>query len=211
MSCVRDIIAISGQAVRAHIAYKDAPDGYRHISEHIAALQVLIDKVAQLLKGTTISSDDRLDGQKILKGCQSVLQDLSSLIEKYNRLVLINRRLVLKGVKLGKEDITALQIRLISQTGLLNGFIRRFVVPVMYSTFINSKNINFYSSCEYNEVQAQLTDIFGLHGANSRTSVSAIASFAADTDIDTAYNQLCKDLDRDGVTEDVIQIGRAHV
>ena len=129
MSCVRNIIAISGQAARVYIDYKNAPDDCRHILEEVAALQTLINKVARHLKSTTMSSDDRLDGQKILKGCQSVLQDLSSLIEKYNRLVSINKRLVLRGVKLGKEDITALQTRLISETVLLNGFIRRFVIP----------------------------------------------------------------------------------
>ena len=125
MTCVRNIIATSGLAVRVYTAYKDAPDGYRHISEDVATLQTLIGKAAQHFKGTTISSDDRHDGQKTLKDCQSVLQDLYSFIEKYKRLASINKSLVLDRVKLGKEDITTLQVRLISNTGLLNGFVRR--------------------------------------------------------------------------------------
>ena len=128
MTSVRDIITISGLAVRVHIAYKNAPDGYKHISKDVAALQILIDKAAKHFKGTIISSNGRLDGQRVLKRCQSVLQDLYSLIEKYNKLVLINKRLVLKGVRLGKEDITTLHIRLISETVLLKGVVRRFVV-----------------------------------------------------------------------------------
>ena len=130
-----DIIATSGLAVRVSIAYKNTPDGCRHISEEAAALQVLIERGTSHFKGTTISSEDRLKAQKVLKSCQSVLQDLYSLLEKYNRLASINMRLVLKGVKVSNQDIITLQSRLISETVLLNGFIRRFVNPSMHSTY----------------------------------------------------------------------------
>lgn len=65
-------------------------------------------------------------------------------------------------------------------------------------------NINNYSSCEYIEVQAQLTSLLGLHGTSPGISVTSIAAFAANINPDTAYSQLCKDLERVGVTEDVI-------
>ena len=123
-----DIIATSGLAVRVFAAYKDAPN-YGHVSREVVALQVLIDKVARHLRSTTRSSDDRLDGQKILKGCQGALQDLYSLMEKYRRLASTNKQLVLTMVKLGNKDITTLHEQLISNTGLLNGYVRRFVVP----------------------------------------------------------------------------------
>ena len=85
MTCVLDIIAISGLAIRVYTAYKDVPD-HRHISEDIAALQVLINKAGSHFKSTTISNDDQHYGQKTLRGCQSVLEDLNSFIEKYKRL-----------------------------------------------------------------------------------------------------------------------------
>lgn len=124
MTCVRDIIAISGLAIRTSIAYKDAPHDYKHISEDVAELKLLIDKVSPHFRGTTISREDKDYGEMVLKGCQSVLKDLMALIEKYKRLAGINRRLVLNGVKLGKENITTLQVRLMSHTGSLNGFVR---------------------------------------------------------------------------------------
>ena len=136
MACARDIFATSDLAVRVYTAYKDAPNDYRRISKDVAALQILIDKVAQHFKSTTIpNSDDRHYGQKVLKGCQGVLQDLHSYIEKYKRLASMNKRLVLNRVKLGK-DITALRVQLISNTILLNGFVRRFVIR-----FINPMDI----------------------------------------------------------------------
>ena len=118
-------IALSGLAIRVHIAYKDAPDGYRHISEEVEVLQTLIDQAIQHFKSTTISSDNHLDGQKILKGCWNVLEDLNSLFEKYKRRASINQRIAFMGVRIGKENIISLQQRLIFNTALLHGFVRR--------------------------------------------------------------------------------------
>ena len=128
MICVHDIIAIAGLAIRVSIAYKHGPDNYRHISEEVAALKLLTDKVAPLFKSTTISQENYDYGEKVFKDCQSVLEDLSSLVEKYKRLASINRRLIFEGVRLGKDDISSLQVRLISNTVLLTGFVRRCVI-----------------------------------------------------------------------------------
>ena len=129
-----DIVAISGLAVRVYSAYKDAPDDYRHFSEEVAALQILIDKVAQLFKSTTISSNYHYEGQKVLKGCQSVLEDLNSLIiEKYRSLASNKRHslvaFVFTRAKFGQEDILTLRVRLISNTVLLSSFVQRYVIP----------------------------------------------------------------------------------
>ena len=127
--CAGDIINISGLAIRVYTAYKDTPGDHRYIFEEVAALQDLIGKAAQHFEGTTISCDDRNYGQKVLGGCQSVLEDLNSLIGKYKRLASINRSLLMTGVKFGQEDIATLQAKLISNAVLLKGFVRRSVVP----------------------------------------------------------------------------------
>ena len=132
---VGNIIAISRLAIKVHTAYHDAPDDYRDISQEVAALQVLIDRVVQHFENIPIGSSI-CHGEKILKGCQSVLEDLHSLIKKYDRLASTNCRLTFK---LGKEDVMALRERLISSTVLLNGFVRRFVVPgiLLHAHYIN--------------------------------------------------------------------------
>ena len=195
MTCARDIIAISGLAIRVYIAYKDAPADYRFISEGIAALQVLIDKVALHFKGTTISSGDRHDGQRILEGCQSALEDLNELIEKYKRLASINMRHVFNSVKLGKNNITALHVWLISNTGLLNGFVQRCVFSASLILWI----LIPLFSCQYTEVQVQLAALLDLDGTTSKISIASIAS------LEMAYKQFCNDLSQIGVTEDVIR------
>lgn len=125
-----DMIAISGLTTRVYSAYKDAPDGYSNIADEAVVLQTLINKVAQHLKSTAISSDDYAYSPRVLNGCKGVLEDLNSLINKSQRLFSTNKRLIFISVKLGpnREDIEALWIRLISDAVLLRGFVGRFVV-----------------------------------------------------------------------------------
>ena len=119
---VGDIVAISQLAMKVYAAYKDAPDDYRHLSEEVLSLQIIIDRAVQQFESTTLSSNDRQHGQQVLKGCESVLEDLNSLIEKYTSG---KTRQAFKKVMLDSDDIAPLRARLISNTSLLNGFIQR--------------------------------------------------------------------------------------
>ena len=134
MSCglgLGDFIAISKLAITVYTAYKDAPKDYQNIAEEVKSLQIMINKAAQHTKSTALSHNDLQEGQEVLRGCQSVLEDLNSLIEKWNSLSSATTSQVFKRVKLGTEDITTLRARLISNTGLLSSFIRRFEVSTM--------------------------------------------------------------------------------
>ena len=126
---VGDIMAISRLAVKVYTAYKDAPDDYRNISDEVVSLDIIIKKAARHFESTTLSHDEQQEGLEVLKGCENVLKDLDSLIGKYQSLASISTSQVLQRVKLGTEDIATLRARLISNTGLLNGFIQRFDIP----------------------------------------------------------------------------------
>ena len=127
-----DIIAVSQLVAKVYAAFKDAPKDYRDICGEVKSLKIRITKAIQHIQSTTLSDDDRQEGQEVLKGCQSVLEDLNSLIEKYNSLASANRSQVLKKVQFGTEDIATLRIKLISNISLLNGFIQRFDIPTIY-------------------------------------------------------------------------------
>ena len=133
---VGDLVVISQLAVKVYSAYKDAPSNYKHISKEVKTLQITIDKAVQHFESTSLSDNDRQLGQEALEGCQSVLEDLNSLIEKYKSLASTNTRQVFKKVKLGGEDIATLRSRLISNTVSLNGFIQRFDIPTITIKYI---------------------------------------------------------------------------
>lgn len=198
---VGNFIALSGLAMKVHTDYKNILHDYRQISEEALALHVLSGKAAQHLKGTAISSDDQCYGRKVLRGCQDVLEELNSLVERYKSLAAINERLA--KVKLSKGGIIVLQERLISDTVLLNGFIRRFVIPESpYSRCsTNSMEINvFYRSCDYLGCQTQLAAILG-----HQISIASIASFSAKTGTKAAYKKFCEELYGCGVTKDLVR------
>ena len=83
---VDDIIAISELAIKVYTAYKNAPDDYKNIVKEVKLLQIIIKRAAQHFKSSVLSDNDRQEGQEVLQGCESVLGDLNSLIEKYNGL-----------------------------------------------------------------------------------------------------------------------------
>ena len=121
-----DIMAISKLAAKVFTAYKDAPNDYKNITEEVKSLQGIINKAARHFESTTLDDNDRQVGQEALKGCWSVLEDLNSLIEKYNSLASPKTSQAFQRVMLGTEDITTLRARLTSNATLLSSFIRRF-------------------------------------------------------------------------------------
>ena len=127
---VGDILTISGLAAQVYSAYKDAPDDYKHISMEVKSLQAIVDEARKYFDNTILSNSKRQEGKEALQGCQSVLEDLNSLIEKYKSLDSANRMQIFKRVKLGTEDIMTLRARLTSNTISLSNFIRRFVISI---------------------------------------------------------------------------------
>ena len=123
---IGDLMAISGLAVKVYTAYKDAPGDYRNISDEVESLHIIIQKAAQHFEGTKLNDNSRQEGLKVLKSCQNILEDLDALLIKYNSVASASTGQVIHRIKLGTEDISTLRIRLISNTGLLNGFIQRF-------------------------------------------------------------------------------------
>ena len=112
-------ITISKLAVKVSTAYQDAPSGYKHISKEVVSLQMVIDKVVQYFENTALSDNDRQLGQEVLESCQSILEDLDSLIEKCTNF---------NEAQLG----AGLRAKLLLNTVLLNSFVQRFDIPMYY-------------------------------------------------------------------------------
>lgn len=129
-----NIIAVSQLAAKVYVAYQDASDVHRHISEEVMSLRVTINMAIRHFKSTTFSDNDQLLGQEVLEGCKGVLEDLNSLIENY--LASGDTHQALKRVHSRIKDVTALKARLISNTTLFNGFIQRFDIPLTTIMYI---------------------------------------------------------------------------
>ena len=129
---VGDILAISKLAITVYTAYKDAPKDYKHIAEEVKSLHIIINKAAQHFENTSLSDNDQQQGQEVLKGCQGVLEDLSSLLKKYNSLASSSTGRIFNRAMMGTEDIATLRVRLISNTCLLSNFIQKLLFSQLH-------------------------------------------------------------------------------
>lgn len=133
---VSEFIGISELALKAYTAYKDGPVVYRNISGEVRAFQIVITKARQHFESSTFSNNNREEGQEILKSCRDVLEDSCSIITKYMSLVSTKTIQPLQRLSFGMDDImVSLRARIISNTCLLNSFIRRLYPYYYYSVY----------------------------------------------------------------------------
>ena len=125
-----DVIAVSKLAIKVYTAYQNAPGEYKNISEEVMSLRIVVDRAIHYFEGDTLSDNERHEGQKVLQGFQSVLEDLDSLIKKNKSIASAKRKRwqFFKRVKFSNSNITALRRRLTSNGILFNSFIQRFVL-----------------------------------------------------------------------------------
>ena len=101
----------------------------------------MINKAEQQFKSPNLTDNNRHQGQEVLSGCRSVLEDMNSLIERYNSLTTTtNTYQVFRRVRLGVADIATLRARLIVNIGLLNSFIQRFDILTNYYSVYDVNN-----------------------------------------------------------------------
>ena len=197
---VGDIMAISQLATKVYTGYKDAPNDYKNVAEEVKSLQIIINNAAHHFKGTYLTENCRKDGQEVLKGCRSVLEDLNSLIEKYKSLASANTSQAFQRIKFGTEDIPNLRARITSNATFLSSFIRRYFC---YYYLLYYAKISL--SCEYLEMQSQLNNLLSLHRTGSNVSIDTISTFAGSTKTKGAFKTLCQNLYQIGVRADTIK------
>ena len=198
-----DIMAISGLALKVYTAYKDAPDDYRNIADEVKSLHIIIEEATRHFESTTLSNKKQQRGKEVLEGCQNVLKDLDTLIEKYNALAPTNANTsqVFRRIKLGTEDIVTLRARLTSNTILLNGFIQRLDIATITIEYIILISRHSCDSHKLDKMQAQL-DKLVLRRTSSRDS---LISFARSINTKKVYRNFCKGLFESGVTAEMIK------
>ena len=199
---VADIYALARLAVKVSIAYQEAPEDYKHISQEVESLHILVSEGIRHFKNDYLSESKQREGRALMQGCKSVLEDLDSVIEKYKSLASPSEGGVIMRLRFKTEDIATLRSRLISITNLLSNFVLRFVVPVVapfdQSTSLGLLKLLFSHRCELFETEARLT-------LNLRCpSRLSVASETPSINTKRAFKEFFKDLSRSGVTADMI-------
>ncbi|KAI9774257.1 MAG: hypothetical protein M1840_004151 [Geoglossum simile] len=126
---VGDIVLLGQLAWKAYRSCKDAPGSFKNISHEVLSLHALLKEIEENLSVETLSSARQARLEIIGDGCHSVLEELQSLVDKYESLGTQSKR-TWDRMKWGSNDIAELRSRLTSNTLLLTAFISTTQVVV---------------------------------------------------------------------------------
>jgi hypothetical protein len=120
---IGDFIVLGQLAWKVYKSCKDAPESFKNISQEVLSLHAVLREVEENLSAQTLPVTRQANLETIGDGCRNVLEDLQSLVDKYENLGTQSKR-TWDRMKWGYEDIAELRSRLTSNTVLLIAFIR---------------------------------------------------------------------------------------
>lgn len=118
-----DFAALGQLAWKIYRACKDAPESFKNISQEVSSLHLVLKEVEETYSDETLPDAQQSHLQTIGDGCRAVLEDLQTILDKYNSLGSKTKR-TWDRLGWGSRDIVELRSRLISNTVLLTTFIK---------------------------------------------------------------------------------------
>lgn len=100
---------------------RDAPDEFRAVSTEVASLQLVLKEVQESVNDHEPSPSKMNDLKQLIEGCNDVLKELQSLLQKYKSLGTQSRR-TWDRLRWGEEHVESIRQRVISNIGLLTSF-----------------------------------------------------------------------------------------
>ena len=118
---IGDIISVSTLAWQVFKSCKDAPGEFKNVAGEVISLHVVLKETAELAAQSDLSSHQNPQLQKLTRGCQEVLQELTELLKKYQSLGTKTQR-TWDRLKWGSEGVASLRARLISNTTMVSAY-----------------------------------------------------------------------------------------
>ena len=118
-----DIIGLSRLAWSVYKRCKEAPDSFESVSQEALSLHALLKETEELLSEGELSLSQAARLSTISHGCQELLTELETLIEKYDNLGSEKIR-VWDRFLFSVQDVSSLRQRLIAHASMLSGFIQ---------------------------------------------------------------------------------------
>lgn len=119
-----DLIAITTLAWNLYKSCRESSEEFKRISQEVASLHVVLKETEEYLEETKGKSLSPTRGERLLtlvKGCQGVLEDLKTLVDKYESLGTPQQR-AWDRAKWGLENLADLRDRIMSNATLLSAF-----------------------------------------------------------------------------------------
>jgi len=118
---VSSFLALGQLMWNTYTSYANAPKQFRDLSQEISSLHVVHKQVEAQLLTVTLSANHTLDLKVLHDGLQTLMKDLSDLLEKYKSLTK-NYTISFDRLRWGQEDIAELRQRILIHVCLLSAF-----------------------------------------------------------------------------------------
>src|SRR5271155_3973643 len=123
---VGDFISVSAFCWNVYKKCKGASDDFNAISSEVGSLHNVLKETEEVLSEQNLSPEQQIRLQDIAEGCKGVLEDMDTLLVKYESLGTNSKR-TWDRMGWGLQNMTDLRLRIISQTTLLDAFNNRLV------------------------------------------------------------------------------------
>ena len=120
---VGDLGTVANLAWSVYKCCKGAPESFKHITMEVMALHAVLQETHECLSPCPRPSSKQASFGAIIQGCEEVLTDLQTLLNKYKSLGTQSKR-TWDRMGWGTNDIGELRARLTSTIGLLNAYLR---------------------------------------------------------------------------------------
>ena len=122
---VGDFLAVGQLSWKVYKKCKDSSGNYAELSNEVLALHGVVKEVEELVAEQDLTSGQNKSLSIHRQGCEDVLNDLESLLLKYESLGTKSQR-TFDRMGFGMQDINSLRLRLISNVSLLEAFNNRY-------------------------------------------------------------------------------------
>lgn len=123
---VGDFVAAGNLAWQVYKSCKAAPESFKNISQEVLSLHAVLKEIEETLLGRPLPPSKEAGLATVTGGCKDVLQDLQSLVLKYESLGWSTKR-TWDRLRWHSDDIAELRARLTSNIVLLTAYIRYVV------------------------------------------------------------------------------------
>jgi hypothetical protein len=136
---VGDFLAVGKLAWSVYKSCRDASESFGNISVEVLSLHAVLKEVEETLSDHQLTESKQASLATISNGCQGVLLDLQTLVDKYESLGSQSKR-TWDRMKWGSNDITELRARLTSNTTMLAAFMRHVTIISFLHLISNISN-----------------------------------------------------------------------
>lgn len=120
---VGDVVALAELSWTIYKSCKEAPSSFENLSQEVLSLHAVLKEAEDNLSGHVLSQAQQAGLEIVMNGCRSVLDDLQTLVKKYESLGSRSKR-TWDRLRWSSNDIPELRSRLISSTTLFTAFLK---------------------------------------------------------------------------------------